>query len=122
MPDYAASSWGRIVYVGSSPRGGSPTPGVLNGSRYIWSYRGKSYLVSRWICEAFHGPAPEGQDYCLHKDDNTMNNKPENLKWGTQKENLNTPKFLDYCRARSSEDVAKKPLTYATTPKDPRKR
>ena len=47
--------------------------------------------VHRMVCEAFHGPAPAGKPYVLHIDENAHNNRPENLKWGTQKENLRMP-------------------------------
>jgi hypothetical protein len=56
------------------------------------------------VCEAFHGTPPEGKNYCLHIDENSRNNRPENLKWGTQKENLNAPGFLAYCRGRVGEN------------------
>lgn len=36
----------------------------------------------------------------MHKDENSRNNKPENLKWATQKENLNCPKFKEYCSSK----------------------
>jgi hypothetical protein len=60
--------------------------------------------VHRLVCEAFHGPAPEGKNVVLHLDEDATNNKPENLRWGTQKENLNMPKFIEYCKGRIGED------------------
>lgn len=45
------------------------------------------------VCEAFHGPKPSPEAVVIHLDENALNNRPENLKWGTQKENLNMPKF-----------------------------
>ena len=56
------------------------------------------------VCEAFHGPKPFPRAIVIHLDENGLNNRPENLKWGTQKENLNMPRFLEYCRARTGED------------------
>jgi hypothetical protein len=38
------------------------------------------------ICEAFHGTRPHGNGV-RHLDGNRKNDKPFNLKWGTQKEN-----------------------------------
>lgn len=38
------------------------------------------------VCEAFHGPRPEGF-YALHNDGNRANNMPTNLRWGTPQEN-----------------------------------
>jgi len=67
-------------------------------------YRGKNYKIHRLICEAFHGPPPKGKNVVLHRDENAMNNKPENLKWGTQKENLNAAGFIEYCKGRTGEN------------------
>lgn len=44
-------------------------------------------LVSRLVCEAFHGPAPEGKPQVAHADGNPRNNGPFNLYWANQKEN-----------------------------------
>lgn len=56
------------------------------------------------VCEAFHGKAPFAHAVVMHIDDNPANNRPENLKWGTQKENLNAPAFIDYCKSRTGEN------------------
>ncbi len=40
----------------------------------------------------------------MHLDENAANNGADNLAWGTQKENLNAPGFLTYCRSRTGED------------------
>jgi len=52
---------------------------------------GKSryHLVHRLVLEAFVGPCPEGQQ-TLHEDDNPANNRLDNLRWGTPKENHKT--------------------------------
>lgn len=64
--------------------------------RFVFLYRGKTYRVARVICEAFNGPAPrEGLD-TVHIDEDSSNNQPSNLKWGTHKENMNCDKFRDY--------------------------
>ena len=39
------------------------------------------------ICRAFHGPPGKGQ-VVLHKDNDRLNVRPANLKWGTQSENI----------------------------------
>lgn len=104
-----ASSLGRvrcISYAQPMPYGGqriralSPTKGVVSygskGSTYrrlIFRFRGKTYKVSRVVCEAFHGPAPVGKNVVLHLDEDSFNNLPDNLAWGTQRENLNAPRF-----------------------------
>jgi hypothetical protein len=43
--------------------------------------------VHRLVCEAFHGPAPEGCEVC-HLDGTRTNNRAENLRWGTRSENV----------------------------------
>lgn len=55
------------------------------------------------VCEAFHGPKPFPRAVVIHADENALNNAPENLRWGTQKENLNAPGFKEYCRQRRGE-------------------
>lgn len=45
----------------------------------------KAYL-HRLICEAHHGPCPEGME-CRHMDGNKKNNASGNLTWGTKAEN-----------------------------------
>lgn len=47
----------------------------------------KRILIARLVCLAFHGLPPEGKTNVLHYDDNSDNNVPENLRWGTLKEN-----------------------------------
>jgi len=60
--------------------------------------------VHRLVCEAFHGPAPDGRSVVIHLDEDATNNRPENLKWGTQRENLNMPGYIEYCRSRTGEN------------------
>jgi hypothetical protein len=66
-------------------------------------YRGKNYKIHRLVCEAFHGPAPHEKPIVIHLDEDATNNRPDNLRWGTQKENLNMPNFKDYCRSRTGD-------------------
>lgn len=122
-PGVLASSWGRILQQpvhAPLPNGGyrlyTPKPRVGQVSRsskrashvYLnimirgWGYgpRQKPRKVHQLVCEAFHGPKPSPQAVVIHIDENALNNRPENLRWGTQKENLNAPGFIAYCRAR----------------------
>ncbi len=114
LPDYEASSLGRIrrvPHVRPMPRGGvrtyggQPWPGVWEKTeaRYIVQYKGKTYRVHRLVCEAFNGPPPFEEAVCMHKDENSRNNTPDNLEWGTQKENMNAPGFLTYARLAAPE-------------------
>lgn len=105
LPAYIASSHGRLMclpwgsrmpYGGMKPHGGEPSFGVWSptDNRYILQYRGKTYKVARLICEAFHGKPPLGKPVCMHLDENSRNNRPGNLAWGSQRDNLNAPGYL----------------------------
>jgi hypothetical protein len=111
FPGLLASSQGRIMvdpYVFQMPnggeriRGGEPTHGVWDGKRFIYRIRGRCVKVHRLVCEAFNGPPEPGQ-VCMHLNENSADNRPENLAWGTQKENLNAPGFIAYCKSRTGE-------------------
>lgn len=87
---------------GARPYGGEPTQGVWSPDdrRYIIQFRGRTYKIARLICEAFHGLAPAGKPVCMHLDENSRNNRPSNLAWGSQKENLNAPGFVAASRRK----------------------
>lgn len=114
LPEYQVSSWGRVMRVpytkemyngGFRTYGGQPHYGQdTKEGRMIFVFRGKSYKVHQLVCEAFHGPRPFPTAIVSHKDEDYKNNRPENLTWGTQKENLNMPGFLAYCRGRTGEN------------------
>jgi hypothetical protein len=112
VPGLLASSRGRIMITpkmgtgqnATKQYGGYARAGSWDGARFIFQWEGKTYKVARLVCEAFNGPAPEGKNVCMHLDENSRNNVPTNLKWGTQKENLNAPGFLRYCRGRTGEN------------------
>jgi hypothetical protein len=115
VPGILVSSEGRIMYVphrgplpngGDRSYGGQPTFGVWakDAGRFIISVRGTSYKIARLVAEAFHGPPPFDGAVAMHVDENAANNRPSNLRWGTQKENLNAEGFLGYCRGRTGEN------------------
>jgi hypothetical protein len=115
-PGYLASSLGRILAPPSYaplPNGGyrlyapDPVYGNAPGGKqhlYLRTKGGQSVTVHRAVCEAFNGPPPFEGAVCMHLDEDAANNRPENLKWGTQKENLNAPGFKAYCRSRTGEN------------------
>lgn len=112
LPDYEASSEGRvrrIPYLAQMPNGGERSyggeahVGQWDGERFIMTYRGRTYKVARLICEAFNGPPPSSKSICMHANENSRDNRPENLEWATQKDNLNCPGFISYCRARTGD-------------------
>ena len=119
VPGLLASSHGRIwcePVIVQMPRGGEatkhfkPWPGAWQrgtgqqGGRFSIFFRGKTYKVARLICEAFHGGPPNKRSVCMHLNEDTRDNRASNLAWGTQKENLNAPGFIAYCRKRVGDE------------------
>jgi hypothetical protein len=116
-----ASSWGRVLLperTAEMPKGGWRTyttkPTYGHKSKASKTSRHEFYQlfhkdrgtmkIHRLVCETFHGPAPFPKAVVIHLDEDALNNRPENLKWGTQKENLNMPKFIAYCKSRTGEN------------------
>jgi hypothetical protein len=114
LPGVMASSEGNILLppgYAPLPNGGyrlytpKPFKGVVRRAhkmathRYLgtWVRRYGNIKIHQAVCEAFHGPKPFPDAVVIHLDEDALNNRPENLKWGTQKENLNMPKFKAYC-------------------------
>lgn len=63
----------------------------VQGGRAWISYRSAdkkkcTVQVSVMVCETFHGPRPEGM-HAAHEDGNALNNRADNIKWKTPKEN-----------------------------------
>ncbi len=100
-----APYYGKMPHGGNRPYGGEPHFGVWNrkDGRFISVYKGKTYKIHQLVCEAFNGPRPPGHSVVMHIDENAANNRPDNLAWGTQKENLNAPGFKEYKRTKSHE-------------------
>ena len=65
-------------------------PGKLkSGHLFVYLYNNKkqkSAYIHRLVLETFIGPCPKGME-CRHLDGNSSNNRLDNLKWGTSKEN-----------------------------------
>lgn len=120
-PGVIASSWGRIKlpeHKKNMPNGGErvyktkPVYGstckgsstALHQYKNVMSRAFGNIKVHKAVCEAFHGPKPFDKAVVIHLDEDGLNNRPENLKWGTQKENLNMPRFIEYCKSRTGEN------------------
>lgn len=93
---------GEMPYGGVKHYGGCPYLGVWNkqDARFVVVHKGHTYKIAQLICEAFHGAKPFEGAVVMHLDENAANNRASNLKWGTQKENMNAPGFINYCRSR----------------------
>lgn len=109
-PGYQASSFGRvrsidrIIFLGKHPRvykGRIKKPCLYTQKDGYRSY--KTHLavnkkiffvgVHRLVAEAFLGPLPKGF-HTMHLDGNSLNNRLENLRYGTAKENAATTVLL----------------------------
>lgn len=115
LPKLLVSSEGRVMTIptlGTMPHGGDkyyggvPYFGVWSkrDARFIISVDGHTYKIARLVCEAFHGRCPALDGVAMHLDENSANNRADNLRWGSQKENLNAPGFLEYCRSRTGDN------------------
>jgi hypothetical protein len=98
---------GKRIYK-TAPRLGSEekaSTGRKNSGRRMIVHRlGKTYKVHRLVCEAFHGPPPSEKHIVLHLNEEPTDNRPENLRWGTRKENQNFPKAKAAFKARSGQN------------------
>ena len=123
VPEISASSFGRVLIapcIRGMPSGGvrAYTPKPTNGyeeksstgrpgvpkRRIIRVGRlKKTFKIAQLVCEAFHGPKPFPKAVTIHLDEDPSNNAPCNLKWGSQKENLNMPKIKEYQRSKCRE-------------------
>lgn len=87
LPGYEASSDGRIkvLETGHITKGGDAgrylKVEVAKGNERTMEY------VHHLIAKTFHGNIPKGI-VVMHKDDNTKNNHKDNLKYGTQSDNV----------------------------------
>ena len=94
-PEYAISSEGRVRRsVGSKTRrAGTMLKAGLGGNGYphVQLTRGNEeahILVHRAVARAFHGEPPTADHDAAHNDGNCINNRMENLRWATKKENM----------------------------------
>lgn len=94
FPDYEASSLGRVKRVtdsGSWKAGRVLNPSVLHAGHHrvdlMRDGRPVHARVNRLVCEAFHGPAPTLKHHAAHGDGNPGNDRADNLRWATCKQN-----------------------------------
>lgn len=78
---------GRVAWSKSGPIKGHPNATGHVVVRLKSPTRSINTQMHRIVCEAFHGPAPEGKPLVLHWDDNPSNNRADNLRWGDLSDN-----------------------------------
>lgn len=88
-PGWEASSLGRV----RSWRRSRGTPKMIGSFNATHGYftvcdGGVTLKVHRLVCETFNGPPAEGQNVCRHLNDVKTDNRPENLAWGTDADNV----------------------------------
>lgn len=88
FPDYRFTEDGGVVSFICAPRILKPirTGDYLGVTIRDASGKLQRRYVHRLICEAFHGPAPDGTN-CCHNDGNRANNSADNLRWDTPANN-----------------------------------
>ena len=106
-PRYEASSEGRVRMRDPNRRKFDPLPGTVNLGGYIvhtiyQDGQRRQWKAHRLVCEAFHGPAPDGLDQVAHWDGDKTNNRPENLRWtdtlGNNRDRLRHGKYGTHAR------------------------
>jgi len=86
-PGYFVSNHGRV----KGRRGSILSPFTNRGGYHIHTF----YIAGKYVkktthyvvCTVFNGPRPDNRKHCAHADGNKLNNRPENLRWATAKEN-----------------------------------
>jgi hypothetical protein len=93
---YEVSSLGRIrrshdkITIGSRSNSGYHTVALHVGGKRV------DFRVNILVCLAFHGMPPSLEHDCLHRDNDKSNNTPNNLYWGTSKDNAADRKTAGY--------------------------
>lgn len=91
LPKYFISKIGNIIYLFDGNKFRLITSKQEKHNHNTISIKQKTYFVHRLVLEAFGYPKPFEKAVVRHLNDNPDDNRIENLKWGTYKENL-----LDY--------------------------
>ena len=90
---YQISSYGRVRSFKNNRHGLCSTPHILktdiNSNGYERVYLGSDHhlFVHKLVADAFV-PNPHNYPIVRHKDDNRLNNREDNLIWGTQADNI----------------------------------
>jgi hypothetical protein len=87
-PEYEASSDGEIRYLAGIVLAQGRTKNGYARVYLVNSHGHKQLCVHPLICEAFHGPKPTPKHEAAHFDGCRTNNRADNLRWATRKENM----------------------------------
>lgn len=85
---YEVSDQGRVKSYCRNREGRLLKPGRMPGGHLSVALgRGDSQCVHKLVLLAFVGPAPDKHE-CCHNNGNPADNRLENLRWGTRRENI----------------------------------
>lgn len=110
-----ASSEGRVASTrAQNTRPAQIITPYIHPNGYAYCRTGKIVrALARLVCDAHHGPAPFHDAVTRHLDGNPRNDRPENLAWGTQKDNVadairhgTLPRGSNHGRAKLTETDA----------------
>jgi hypothetical protein len=117
--DLPGEYWKDVVFEGFSMKASNlgrvqfPNGYKTSGSVSAHNYRSfclpnkKLRLIHRVVCTAFYGSPPTELHVVNHIDENKQNNKPENLEWVTQQQNVrHSAKSKKYTPAHNRRSVA----------------
>lgn len=91
FPDYEVSTFGRVRRIGARRYlRQAPRPGRYPHLRVELRRGGKIYwrTVHVLVLMTHKGPPPPGKEIACHGDGNSANNRLDNLRWDTQKANV----------------------------------
>jgi hypothetical protein len=87
-PGYEIRASGTIIgKYGRPMKGAVGTNGYISVTLWLPDGTKCNRLVHALVCERFHGPCPFPGAQVRHLDGNPLNNRAENLCWGTAAEN-----------------------------------
>ena len=105
---YEVSDIGNVRRVGGTHNLKATGAGWKRSYLSLHLGRANTVYVHALVAEAFVGPRPEGA-VCRHLNGNSRDNRPENLAWGTQAENIqDMHRHGTYVNARSNQTECKR--------------
>ena len=99
----------RYCFLKGKPKKAYPNSKGYLRVRLHKNKKGKNYFVHRLVAETFI-PNPKNLPCIDHIDRNYLNNSADNLRWCTQKENMNNPLTREYANIKSHSKEAKEKM------------